>query len=191
MIKILYLPVFFFSLCLNNYSQNLVTFDEEDITFRIKDSIFTIQGIYYFNSPEPANMPLLFPFPKDSIYSDPFEIEVKDINRDSILDLNESKDHRSILFTVEINGRTPVMIKYNQALKTNKAEYILVTTNYWNAPLKKAVYKLVVEPDLEIKYFSITPDREISIENEKIYFWQKYDFSPDRNFVIIFQRQPI
>ena len=76
------------------------------------------------------------------------------------------------------------MISYYQLLKSNRAKYILLSTNYWNEPVKQADYKLITELNFKIKFFSIPPDKEILLENRKIYLWQKENYQPVTDFVV-------
>jgi len=167
-----------------SYSQNILSFDAEDITFEIQDSVFTVKGIYYFSSESEKRYSILYPFPTDSIYGKPMGIVVKYIISGETIDYKVKKDSSSISFSALIKEKTPVMISYQQHLKSNKARYILRSTNYWNKPLQQVNYKLITEPDFIIKRFSTPPDKEITLNNKKIYLWQRQNFMPTNDFEI-------
>jgi hypothetical protein len=169
------------------FSQNTVLFEDEDITFEIRDSIFIVQGLYYFNSQTENKYSILYPFPTDSIYGKPFDIFVKNLNTEDTIRY-KTKDTSSIVFSVLINGKTPIMISYRQHLKANKAKYILQSTNYWGKPLRKADYKLITELDFKVKGFSIFPDKEIELDGKKVYVWQKENFIPTKDFEIEYEQ---
>jgi hypothetical protein len=166
------------------YSQNVLSFDGEDITFEIQDSIFTVHGIYYFSSVLEKQYSILYPFPTDSIYGKPSNISVTYTNTGEAIGYKVKKDSSSIVFSALIKEKTPVMIFYQQRLKSNKAKYILLSTKYWNKPLQQVNYKLITKPDFTINGFSIPPDKEVKLDNKKIYLWQKVNFLPTKDFEI-------
>jgi len=166
------------------YSQDYLSFDEEDITFEIRDSTFIVEGLYYFNSGTSKQYPILYPFPVDSIYGIPSNIAVKYINTGETIPYKMRKDASAIIFSASIQGKTPIMISYHQRLKANKARYILLSTHYWRKPLKQVNYKLITKPDFTVKRFWERPDKEIELDNKKMYLWQKVDFMPTLDFEI-------
>jgi hypothetical protein len=180
-LQILLLLIFSQIIC---YSQNVISFEEEDITFEIQDSIFIVKGIYYFNSESEKEFSILYPFPSDSIYGKPFNILVTYINTGETLGYKIKKDSSSIMFPALIKGKTPLMISYHQQLKSNKAKYILTSTNYWKKPLEQVDYKLITALDFNVKKFSIIPDKEIELDNKKIFLWQRENFMPTKDFEI-------
>lgn len=155
------------------YSQNTVTFEKEDITFEIKDSIFIIQGLYYFHSEQEKKYSILYPFPTDSIYSPPFNIHVEYINSGETIVCKKNKDSSSIAFQVLIHKEQPILISYHQKLKSNKAKYILMSTRHRDKPLKQVNFKLVTESDFVIKSFSILPDKQIQLIIKKCIYGRK------------------
>ena len=184
MIKILQILIILFLGQILCYSQDIISFEEEDITFEIRDSVFIVQGLYYFNSESEKQFSLLYPFPTDTIYGKPFDIHVMNLKTCDTISYKIKKDSSLIVFPALIKGKTPIMISYSQRLKSNKAKYILLSTNYWNKPLKRLDYKLITELGLTVKNFSIPPDKKIILDNKKIYLWQKEYFKPVKDFEI-------
>lgn len=185
MSKTLLFIVFLFT-GINCLAQKDLFFDKEDITFEIKDNIFIVQGIYYFNSASDKEFSILYPFPTDSIYSKPFNIGVKYVNSGEKVNFKTVNDSSSIVFRVLANTSQPIFISYHQRLNSNMARYILRTTNYWQKPLKQVDYKLVTNLDFSITSFSIQPDKEIRIKNKRVYLWHKENFAPQNDFIIRF-----
>ncbi|MDL2314802.1 hypothetical protein LJC16_00905 [Bacteroidales bacterium OttesenSCG-928-C19] len=163
-----------------------LSFEEEDITFEIKDSIFSVDGIYYFNSLSENKFSISYPFPKESIYGHPFNIKVIDLASNKNIDYRYNQDTSAVLFQIDVNGLTPVKISYQQKLKSNRAKYILTTTKHWNTPLKQAGYKLITDIDFNIINFSIRPDKEVILDGKRIHFWHKVNFFPDTDFKVEF-----
>ncbi len=170
----------------NCIAQDDIFFEKEDITFEINDSVFIVQGIYYFNSTSEKEYSVLYPFPTDSIYSKPFDICVKYINSGQQVNYRIANDSSSIVFRVLADSIQPIIISYHQRLNSNRARYILLTTNYWQKPLKQVDYKLVTDLDFTINSFSIQPDKEVKINNKKVYLWHKENFTPKNDFIIDF-----
>jgi len=180
------LSIFLICNILPGVSQGTLSFDEEDITFKIRDSIFCVEGLYYFSALNQGKYTILFPFPGDTIYGDPYDITVKNMNTGEIIEYR-SKDLSSIAFTHFISKESVIMISYCQQLKSGRAKYILKSANYWDDPLIKASYKLITEPGLKIRKFSMIPDKEIDIDGEKVYIWQQENFRPVVDFEIEFE----
>lgn len=171
---------------INCIAQNDMFFEKEDITFEIKDNVFIVKGIYYFNSTSDKEYSILYPFPTDSIYSKPFNIGVEYVNSGQELNYKTANDSSSIVFRALADSIQPILISYHQRLNSDRARYILLTTNYWQKPLKQVDYKLVTDLDFSITNFSIQPDKEIQIENKKVYLWHKEYFIPKKDFIIEF-----
>ena len=181
---VIFLCVLFIGI--NCVAQNEIFFEKEDITFEIKDNVFIVQGTYYFNSTSGKEYSILYPFPTDSIYSKPFDICVKYVNSNQQISYKTATDSSSILFRALADKDQPVLISYHQRLNSNKAKYILLTTNYWKKALKQVDYKLVTDLDFSITSLSMEPDKELQIDNKKVYLWHKENFIPQNDFIIYF-----
>ncbi len=178
-----------FCICLFGFiclAQNELFFEKEDITFDLRDSLFFVRGLYYFNSQSENEFLLLYPFPKDSIFGKPFDIQIAYFNLNKVISYELAKDSSSVVFRIVADSLQPIWISYCQQLKSNTARYILNTTNNWQRPLKQVDYKLVTGLDLSIKRFSIEPDKVIQVDNKNIYLWHKENFMPRNDFIIEF-----
>jgi len=76
-------------------------------------------------------------------------------------------------------------IVYRQKVRDH-ATYILTSTRYWGKPLEKAFYQLTVPVDLQITGFSYPPDYQDNKTNDRIYYWFRENFMPDKDFEIKF-----
>lgn len=169
-----------------SFSQNTLNFVKEDITFEIKDSVFSVNGIYYLHASSHGKFSILYPFPTDSIYGEPNEISVHDINSGRSIAFKKTSDLSSIVFQTQANIKSPLKISYQQSLKSNRARYILLTTHYWKKALKEVDYKLVTDINFKIKSFSIEPDTAFELNGKMVYIWQKKDYLPNVDFIIDF-----
>ncbi|MGD8780431.1 MAG: hypothetical protein PVH88_15880 [Ignavibacteria bacterium] len=163
-------------------------FFKEDITFRLDGVHLNVEGYYWFanNSNKEVGSNIFYPFP-DSV----------DEKIDSIHIFNLSKGYRpeytsdrnnGITFNLFIEPGDTVLfqIGYRQKLNSDSALYILKTTQTWGKPLKHAEYKLIVPDSLEIKNFSYLPDKTYTINDLKIYYWEKINFMPKKDMIFHF-----
>ncbi|MDD2387467.1 MAG: hypothetical protein PHP52_11875 [Bacteroidales bacterium] len=166
-------------------------FYREDISFRIENDIFYVNGLYYFcnTSADTLKHNLLYPFPGDKT----------SLNIDKILIVDESTGlhipfdskyylEKGIYFNLVLSPYSTVNIRifYEQKISENTIEYILTSTKAWGKPFELANYSLVANAGYKNLVFSYLPD---SIDNESgTYFWKKRDFMPDKNFIVKFEK---
>ena len=166
-------------------AQNL-TFYREDLTFRIEGVYFYVNGVYYLSSSEPPVSPvtLLYPFPTDSIYSTADSLFIYNLTRnEGIIDYIKKKD--MVVFQVGLDTLTAILISYRQKYHTGEVRYILTTTQNWGKPLEQANFKLILDKNINIVYFSYPPDRFSIFGNTKIYYWEKKNFMPLEDMIFI------
>jgi|GEM_PF-1947250 len=187
--KITLMVCFLMSMTAFVSSQKKLCFEEEELTFILDKDVFTVQGVYRFSSPEEGDFYIQYPFPSDSIYSKPFDVAVRYFNSGKGIDFKPDRNFENIRFKTLVNKNTPVFIQYSQSLKTHKARYILLTTKYWNVPLKRSSFKLVTDTCTVIRSFSYEPEKQIVVGSQKIYFWTKEQFWPQKDFEIEFDRK--
>lgn len=186
MAKLLILLSLFF-LCSNTNSQN-IEFYGEDITFHLHDSSFDICGDYHFRNNTPTNLKfkLKYPFPQDLTFGKIDSISCIDLfDSTSVIDLLNQK---YMLFKVSIPAKTTktYRIKYNQQLYGNKCMYILTSMQTWGRPLEYATFQLYSK-DYRIDSLSYIPDKVCIVDSSTtIFFWEKTDFMPVRNFEVFF-----
>ncbi len=171
------------------FARSGLRFIEEDLSFGIEDSIFSVQGIYYFSTDSPGKYPILYPFPEDDIHGDPFDIRIMDMQKGEEIKYKTVKKSRSIRFAVKADEDTPVLISYKQRLYSNTARYILMSTHSWQESLGRVEYKLKISENFKITYFSIEPDNEVSLDFGRLYLWQRENFMPDRDLIFEFEEK--
>lgn len=165
-----------------------VDFFKEDITFRLFNAQFYVEGYYWFanNFDKPVSSSLYYPFPNysgekiDSIYL--YNISAGQKSGFTW----ESRNAISFKLYIEPHDTVLLQIGYRQSLTADSAVYILKTTQGWGKPLVNAEYKLLVPQSIKIKKFSYPPDKSYFIENQKIYYWKKDNFMPKRDMIFYF-----
>lgn len=191
-------PIFFYhficlgSICFfalqNTFSQE-VQFYKEDLTFEIKDGRFSVSGKYYLRNADHTDrtITLIYPFPQDSLYEPVDTIFIYNINRAEEIKPLETKMEYSV-FQIEMEAKesAEVLIYYSQKLNDCRAEYILTTTKFWKRGFEKASYQLISDVELNFTFFSYTPDSSFISGNNRIYYWERKSFMPDKNFVFEF-----
>jgi hypothetical protein len=166
-------------------SQN-IEFYREDLTFKLSETHFTVDGLYYFCnvSSEDITKTIFYPFPIDSLYGIIDSVFVENEEKLPVKFFQEK--NKGIYFKMNIPpyGIKKLRINYRQEIYKNKAEYILTTTKYWNKPFEIVNYKLIVPKEIKISSLSYKPDSTFSTNKNKVYLWQKKDFMPTKNMII-------
>jgi hypothetical protein len=93
----------------------------------------------------------------------------------------------SIRFAIEVSPDDTLCINtvYKQRIQSDTLRYILTSTGRWGEPLKRAVYRFEAPGFKGTPQFSYPPDREITKGTRRIWIWEKTDFMPDQDFMII------
>ncbi len=161
------MPRYFILLCLvflvifALFSKDL-SFFQEDIVFEISEnSIFSVSGDYYFrnNSAKHIKQLLFYPFPLDTLYGKIIQIKIEDTldsTKNPLIRFNQ----KGASFLVEIppKGAKIYHIFYQQKIKSNQAEYILLTTHNWKESFEVVNYQLITPETMDIIFFSYEPD---------------------------------
>jgi len=164
-----------------------LNFFREDLNFFLKDSVFTVDGNYYFKPLEGKEIKTMLYYPL------PTGLNKGKIVSSAVYDLNSGKaveisgvSEKGFFFQVtaaaDSAGRYKII--YSQIFKSKSAEYILTTTNAWGRPLSEVNYTLTTDSAVVIDSFSFPPDRSLKLADKKVYSWQKFNFLPDKDFII-------
>lgn len=167
-------------ICCQPKSFNKIKFIGEDIRISIDTNVISVLGSYYFRND--SNQELLakifYPFPIDEYHCYPELISVKNftyIKNDSGIDL---------IIKFKSSGIETLNIYYQQKLKSNRARYILTTTQHWKMPLQRANFIIDVPNNLEGLKFSYQPDSVRYQDKRKSYYITKKDFMPKQDLII-------
>jgi hypothetical protein len=163
-------------------------FYKEHIIFRIDHNYFYVNGEYYLRMTDTSAHPisLFYPFPTDSIYSKPDSILILNVNKNKFIH-NYRTLKTGILFSVDLDSVTLLMISYRQHLSAQTARYILTTTQEWGKPLDEVSYELITPEEMKIDSFSYPPDNQQKIDSQIFYFWQKEYFWPENDMIFRFE----
>jgi len=167
-------------------AQNL-SFYKENITMKIEGDYFYVTGLYYLQYSGQEMSTLVYPYPIDAQYGEVDSVKIYDLSSNEYIEPVYNKKSGTV-FIIQGNstGGIILQISYRQKLLANKAEYILTSTITWGKPLDKADYQLIIPKDYTIVNFSIPPDESIINDKEKVYYWSKEYYMPDRNMVFEF-----
>ncbi len=189
MIKILFISCLIVFLLTESFFAQQITFEKEDLNFTVKDGYFYVGGSYFVGCNNTNGKKILFyPFPIDSLYGLADSLIIMDMTHNKIIEPLRMTEKGALFdFLCDSLQITELHISYRQKLFSNQAEYILETTAAWGAPLKSAKYQFIIPDDLQIEFFSIKPDNHFEADNTIIYYWDKTNYMPDRNFVIRFK----
>ncbi|HOW24253.1 MAG TPA: hypothetical protein PK711_01165 [Bacteroidales bacterium] len=169
------------------HSQSLEFF-EESLLFKISGGFFTVDGQYYFRNTGQSDIHqiLFYPFPADDhpVSTDSVSVTETPVTEEQLL-VHRSEKGFSFLVQLKAGEEKAYHIHYRQKVR-NHATYILTSTRHWGKPLEKAFYQLTVPLDIQIIRLSYPPDYQENNLNERIYYWFRQDFMPDRDFEIEF-----
>ena len=180
--------VFLIFIFINSFSHaQELSFDSEELTFRIEENTFYVSGYYHLKKSGSSilEMPLYYPFPTESIFYSADSIHIFDITNRSKVE-NISFKSGGVIFDIKIDSTLTLFISYRQKLKSNRAKYILITTNYWKQPLREVLYTLITPANMKIDHFSYEPDKNELIDDKKIYHWKKTNFMPVKDMEFVF-----
>ena len=180
---------FFLFLCPGFVVGQRIEFFKEELVFTLDSSFFSVNGDYFFRNPSnsPLNYKIFFPVSKTPGYKAIDTILVYDIsepNQPLIVGIKDSVASFSLSF-VPFSEKC-VRIFYKQHHNGSRARYILMTTQNWQKPIELGKYSLITRKNISILHFSILPDRSEDFGESRLYFWNKYQFMPDRDFVFDF-----
>lgn len=169
-----------------------INFFKEDITFQISEGIFKVEGYYWFSNLTKRSVEKLIYFP----FGSGNHLEPNDFLE--VFNLTEARVHNVLdktadgfYFVLNLHGEDTATIRivYQYKIKSDSVIYILRSTQHWQRPLECAEYKLRADKKWFITRFSIVPDKEYTIEEEKIYYWKRINFMPQTDFVFHFEQQ--
>ena len=180
---------FLIIISLETQSQN-IDFYREDLRFKLNENKFEVEGHYYFrnNLNRPLRLKLKYPFPNDSIFGEINSVQCIDLTDSSSTINFIEQDYMMFKISIPANESKAYRISYHQNLKSNKASYILTTTNQWGKAFEQATYELSVE-NLIIDSLSYIPDKVEIFDDSSKFYWQKENFMPDRNFEVFFHKK--
>lgn len=160
-----------------------LSFFAEDLTFRLSPAFFEVVGDYYFRNTtdRPIRQTLLYPFPDEKIYGSVSYVSI--LQGDDTVQVKRVTD--GVLFTVDAAARQEVLfkIRYGQQLIADSACYIITTTQHWKQPFEWARYQLFMPDSRTLQMVSIIPDSTGNVAGEKVFYWWRKDFMPERDFL--------
>lgn len=165
-------------------AQHPVSFFEEHIDFVLDSANFSINGIYSFHnaSDQPVNEHIVFPFADKTSGID--SIRIVNLNTLELIPFIRQESSVSFEFSMLPNDTVDLNLFYRQK-NAVKNTYIITSTQSWGKPLETAVYSLTTPIELSIKSFSYTPDSNKRDQGKRVYYWEKHQFMPERDFEIV------
>jgi len=164
-------------------AQRTVSFVEEYIDFEINAEKFVINGVYLFhnNTNQDIVQRIVFPF---GATTDSVTISrVWDLSNGHSIDYEILKE--SITFFINLSPKNTFSLNIVYDLPVKKENrYILRSTQAWGEALKVANYSLSVK-SFDVEQFSYHPD----FIKGNVYYWEKTDFLPDEDFIVILKSQ--
>lgn len=171
----------------------LPDFFREYISVELHKDFVEINGVYQLRNTNDLaqRINLLYPFPIDSTFGPVSNVYAFETANDSTINrlLKIGKKGAMIKLVIEARSEKTLYIGYQQKLLGNKAEYILITTQNWKKPLESSQIELIVPDELLIENLSYQPIDTLSSDGKTHYFIHKFNFMPEKNFVVKFKRK--
>ncbi|MGA2822702.1 MAG: hypothetical protein ABSE72_04170 [Bacteroidales bacterium] len=176
--------------CFQTQERPPVSFTEEYIEFRLRETTFTVNGIYYFvnNTANIVSKEISYPFPVPMFDID--SVHVFDIEQGRFLGFEKLR--QAVVFRLNIlpDDTVKLNIFYREKGVKDTVKYILTTTKNWGEPLKKAEYTFETERYRKIRSFNYPPDKTSHHNDQQLYFWNRKNFLPEKDFIVIFNTNP-
>jgi hypothetical protein len=181
--------LFLLFLCSGFVFGQRIEFFMEELIFTLDSSSFSVNGDYYFRNPSSSalDVKIFFPVSKAPGYSAVDTMLIYDISRPThplTAEINDSVATFSLSFLPF--SEKCVKIYYKQHHDGSRARYILLTTQKWRKPLASAKYSLIANKNIIVSHFSIPPDQSEDFGETRVYFWNRQQFIPEKDFLFDF-----
>jgi len=170
-----------------NVSGQDFNFYKENITMKIEEGYFHVNGIYYLKNESRKVKTLVYPFPVDPLYGKVDSFYIINLKTNEIIEPLQT-DVSNAVFKIDFSNHNElaIQVSYRQELLSSRAEYILESTIAWKKPLDQANYQLIVPNSIERVTFSIPPGDSSVYEDERLYFWEEFNYMPTGNLIFDF-----
>lgn len=167
-------------------------FDSEEILMDLKGDAVEVTGTYHFRvsgGRSPAQ-PMLYPYPQDALLGAARTLRLEYRKADGSwaplrFDELPPRGVRWQLPPAESQTLT-VRTVYRQAMRTTYARYIVTTTQYWGAPLRRARFEIRLPPGAKDPSFSY-PFRPRG-PSVLVWTYEAQDFLPREDIVVRYRR---
>ncbi|MEZ5198622.1 MAG: hypothetical protein R2764_20220 [Bacteroidales bacterium] len=162
-----------------------ISFFKENLYFKINSDNFEVDGLYYFRNltNNEIRQLLFYPFPDSEKYGEISFIEIRK-ESDTVSQIATVSDNGSLFkLFIDPNGESVYHIRYSQQLKSNRAKYIITTTQQWGIEFEQADYTLEFQNNVQIDTLSIKPDTIILKPDYTQYIWHRENFMPEEDFI--------
>ena len=178
----------FLAFTINNILAQEVEFFREDLTFRLEDGFFGVEGDYFFrNTTDQEVRKLLFyPLPESKVYGDVINLNINIKENSTSIITGSSEEGAAFKLKLGPGEEATYRINYVQRLRSNEAKYIITTTRLWGKGLEVATYRLDCPASILIDSISICPDTIFMKEGRYHYLWVREEFMPKVDFIFQF-----
>ncbi|MFA6455730.1 MAG: hypothetical protein WCW40_02820 [Bacteroidota bacterium] len=169
-----------------------IRFIQEDITMQIEGGMFSVEGYYWFYNASPVarDQVMYFPFGNRLEIVADAHANVMNVATGAGIPLtSQMPDGFTFILSVPGNDTAVYRIAYRQHTSGDSVTYVLRSTQQWGRALESAQYKLRTDVRMLMKSFSIAPDKEYTVGAERIYYWKRSNFMPDKDMTFHFRKQ--
>jgi hypothetical protein len=167
-----------------------VEFFREDLTFRLEDGFFAVEGDYFFRNTTDREVKklLFYPLPESKIYGDITSLNINLKGNSTSMITGSSEEGAAFKLKLGPGEEATYRINYVQKLRSNEARYIITTTRHWGKGLEFATYRLDCSASIFLDSISIIPDTIFMEKRRYHYLWDREDFMPEVDFIFQFSK---
>jgi len=171
--------------CIPGFSQQL-SFYRESLNFELDSSRFYVSGMYFIrnNADKAISTHLFYPYIYDTSVID--SISVYNCNTMQSLDVLEGKKGHRFNLAIPANDSAVLNIRYNHLHNHHSVTYILTSTRFWGRAFNEADYTLRVQKGIKPTQLFMSPDTLWSDNEYLYYYWKRFQFMPDKDFIVEF-----
>jgi hypothetical protein len=165
-------------------------FHSERIRLTILPDSVEVDGLYRFvwAKGSAGSTRLFFPYPRDSLLGGARTLLLESLSSDGLtrtLPYEELGKNRGARWTLvrEANDTLTVRTVYRQQLHTCYARYIVMTTQAWSQPLKRARFEVLLPAKVDTASFSY-PFELQEHDFRRVWVYEVDDFMPHRDIEV-------
>lgn len=166
-------------------------FVREEIAFRASAGSCAVDALYEFRNAAPHDVlwPIFYPLLHTSEIPRAESIHVSDPASGEALQFEPGAEGISFSVAIPARRTRAIRITYRQPAPAGRMEYILTTTQRWDRPLERAVFRIQIPDSLKLLQCSVPHDSVIRRSGETEYLVRRERFMPRANLGFRWERR--
>jgi hypothetical protein len=176
--------------CAISFAQPL-RFVKEKIDFTADHGAVVVAGEYYFANPSADSCRAIIEYPivSGSMQSSADSIRLTGASDGKALDFDSHRGGLRFVLVLAPFERKAIRIRYRQAVRSRRFEYLLTSTAAWGRALDLAEYRIRLPGGCSLKSCSLAVDGTRFEDGRVVLSIRRENFMPDRNLVVEWERE--